>query len=298
MLTLGAAALLISAAPASAATSSLKITDPVNDQKGPTTLDITGATIAQNTSTGAVTATVAFAAAPAPGSTFAVALGSSENDCDINDASESAAALVGAIDAEGKPQAVLIASSGGAPAALSPSLSGKSLKITTPSSSALKKLKWDCARVSIQMQGATAEELLGDDAVANGPSLAAQVVVLTDKPDGDKDGVPDVADACPTVPGSTANGCLAVAAKKAFRLGAKRLVVDRMVLKTGDTCRATAKATVKDGKKTIGKGSLKVGVHGSYCHINGIVKIKKHGKKVKLSIKGGGFKALSANVKK
>ncbi len=102
-------------------------------------------------------------------------------------------------------------------------------------------MKWTCATISLQVQadGAT----VGDAASAVGAKTlpGAGAYVTTDLPDTDLDGVPNVADACPTVAGSRANGCLNLPATMALRLGAKRVAVDMMVKRTGSACPASVK---------------------------------------------------------
>jgi hypothetical protein len=297
LLAIAAAAVAIPAAPASAATVALKISDPAGDGTGGAALEITSATITQDTAKGSVTATVAFGAAPSSTASLAIGLGKlKDGACVIGTEGDGSMAFLIAFDPS---LAGIWAVDGDAQShPVTPTLSGSTLKVTSGSASSLKKLSWNCASVSVQAPGANEGESVGDSAVSGGASAGgSQVVITTDKPDGDKDGVPDVADACPTVAGASANGCLTIAANFALRLGAKRVAVDMLVPMTGTTCKAVAKATVKAGSKTIGKGTLDVGVHGSFCHISGAVKTKKHGKSVKIKITGSGFKAISATVK-
>ncbi len=298
-LALAALALAISAAPASAATVSIKLSDPAADSTGGATTELSGATIVQDTTKGTVSATVTFASAPRPEASLAIGLGKQKNGtCAIG--TEGDGSMVFLIVLSSPPSGVWALDGESAPQSVTPSLSGTTLKVSTNAASGLKKLSWNCANVAVQAAGEGENaEAVGDSMTATGTgSGSPQTVVLTDKPDGDKDGVPDVADACPTVAGSTANGCLSIAEKLALRLGAKRIAVDMLVPRTGASCAATAKVTIKEGRKTLGKGTLDVGVHGAFCHISGAVKIKKHGKKVKVKIAGSGFKTISASLKK
>lgn len=297
-LALAALALAIPAAPASAATVSIKLTDPAADSTGGSATELASAAIVQDTTKGTVSATVTFASAPKPESSLVVGLGKLKNGaCSIG--TEGDGSMVFLMVLGSAPTGVWALDGDSTPHPVTPSLSGTTLKVASGAFASLKKLSWDCANVAVQAQGEGEGDPVGDSMTASGTgSGGVQVVVLTDKPDGDKDGVPDVADACPAVAGSTANGCLSIAAKLALRLGAKRIAVDMMVPRTGASCAATAKATIKEGRKTLGKGTLDVGVHGSFCHISGAVKIKKHGKKVKVKIAGSGFKTVSASLKK
>lgn len=297
-LALAALAFALPVAPASAATVSIKLSDPAGDSTGGAATELSNATIVQDTTKGTVTATIAFGAAPKAGSSLAIGLGKTKNGaCAIG--SEGDGSMVFLLVLDSPPTGVWALDGDPAPHTVTPSLSGTTLKVASGAASSLKKLSWDCANVAIQAQGENEGDAVGDSMSGSGTgSGGPQVVVLTDKPDGDKDGVPDVADACPAVAGSTANGCLSIAEKLALRLGAKRVAIDMMVPRTGATCASAAKVTVKQGSKTLGKGTLDVGVHGSFCHLSGAVKIKKHGKKVKIKITGSGFKTISKSLKK
>jgi hypothetical protein len=297
-LALAALALAIPAAPASAGTVSIKLSDPAADSTGGSTTELSGATIVQDTTKGTITATVAFGAAPKAGASVAIGLGKTKSGaCSIG--TEGDGSLVFLLVLDAPPTGLWALDGDPTPHTITPSLSGTTLKVTSGAASSLKKFSWDCANVAIQTAGEGEGDAVGDSMAGSGTGAGGpQVVVLTDKPDGDKDGVPDVADACPAVAGSSANGCLELAEKLALRLGAKRIAVNMMVPRTGASCAAVAKATVKQGSKTLGKGTLAVGVHGSFCHISGAVKIKKHGKKVKVKIAGSGFKTISKTIKK
>ncbi|MEH3053272.1 MAG: hypothetical protein PGN13_04580 [Patulibacter minatonensis] len=290
------ASLGFGAASASAASVALKITDPAGDSTAGSALDITSATLTQDTTKGTVSAVVNFAAAPSKTAVIAIGLGKTVNgECSIGQENDGSLTFLVLLESN---TAIWASQASQNPNSVTPVVTGSSFKVATAANSTLKKFAWNCGLVSIQ-QPTESGDSVGDTATGSGTGAGGgQVVVLTDKPDGDKDGVPDVADACPTVAGSSANGCLSIAAKLAYRLGAKRVAVDVLVKRTGTTCKPVAKAAVKDGKKTIGKANLDVGVHGAFCHISGDVKIKKHGKKVKLTISGTGFKKISKTVKK
>lgn len=292
------AACALPASSASASTVSLKVTDPAGDSTGGNGLDITGATIVQDTSSGTVTATVTYAAAPTDGSALAIGLGKLKGtDCNIG-ADDGSSAVVFLANITSPLQGIWAMGGAQAYHAVTPTLSGTTFKVATGGDADLKKFTWNCATVAAQAVLSEDSDPVGDTAMASGTGTGGlQTVVLTDKPDADKDGVPDVVDACPKVAGASANGCLTIAAKKALRLGAKRVAVDIMVPRTAATCKAVAKGVVKDGRKTIGKGTLEVGVHGSFCHISGAIKTKKHGKKVKVTISGSGFKKISKAIK-
>lgn len=292
---LAACALPVSSA--SASTLSLRVTDPTGDSTGGSGLDITSATVVQDTGTGNLTATVNYAATPLAGSSLAIGIGKlSGSECSIGNDGDGSFVFLVAIDDPVK--GIWGMQGDDAPHPVTPTITGTALKVTSGSSAVLKKLSWNCATIAAQSVVNDDGDAIGDQAAGSGPGAGLpQTVVFTDKPDADKDGVPDVTDACPKVAGASANGCLTIAANKALRLGAKRVAVDIMVPRKAATCKSVAKGVVKDGRKTIGKGELEVGVHGSYCHIVGVIKTKKHSKKVKVTITGSGFKKISKSIK-
>lgn len=120
--------------------------------------------------------------------------------------------------------------------------------------------------------------------------------VLTDQPDADRDGIADAADKCPAVAGASATGCLTTPAAKAFRLGAKRVVVDRLVPRTAAICPASVIAVVTAKGKRIGRGRLLVATRGSFCHVTGIVRLKRTAKKVRIVGRATGMGSVTKSL--
>lgn len=296
-LALGGLAAALSVAPADAATVVLKVTDGSGDVANPA-LDLLGATITQDTGTGAVTASVVTAAAPtATGSILGVALGTTSGSTCNTGAADNEGLFQFLVTLGSPPSGAWLVKGDTTGHPISPSVTGTGIVATSGPTAAGKKVKWTCATISLQVQadGAT----VGDAASAVGAKTlpGAGAYVTTDLPDTDLDGVPNVADACPTVAGSRANGCLNLPATMALRLGAKRVVVDMMVKRTGSACPASVKLVATSSGKTVGKGSLTVGTHGSYCHLAGAVRTKRHAKRAKVKLSGSGIAKISRTLK-
>ncbi len=294
---LGISAAALHTTGAQAATVVLKVTDGAGDVTNPA-LDVLGATITQDTGTGAVTASVVTAAAPkATGSILGVALGTASGATCNTGASESEGLFQFLVTLGTPPSGAWLVKGDTTGHPISPSVTGTGIVATSGPTAAGKKVKWNCATISLQVQadGAT----VGDSASATGAKTiaGAGAYVTTDLPDTDLDGVPNVADACPAVAGSRADGCLALPANLALRLGAKRVVVDIMVKRTGAACPASVKLDAKASGKSVGKGTLTVGTHGSYCHLAGAVRTKRHAKRAKVKLSGAGIATISRTLK-
>lgn len=177
---------------------------------------------------------------------------------------------------------------GNAPAART----GTSITTTAGPADALKNQPFDCAQILTKTVDAQ-EQSIDVDAVVVSVSGG-----VAGGPDKDRDGVTDASDKCPTVPGGDRYGCLTIPAKLAVRLGAKRVAIDKLVLRTGAACPVKAKVTVKSGKKTLGSGVISVTSHGSYCRAYGVVKLKKSAKKAKITVKGTGMGSIAATRKR
>lgn len=294
---LGITTAALMAPAADAATVVLKVPDAAGDVANPA-LDVVGATITQDTGTGAVTASIVTSAAPKlSGSILGVALGTASGSTCQTGASENDGLFQFLVTLGSPPSGAWLVRGDTAGHPISPSVTGTGIVATSGPTAAGKKITWNCATVSLQAQ--TDGETVGDTASAIGAKTIAGTgaYVTTDLPDTDQDGVPNVADACPTVAGSRADGCLSLAANLALRLGAKRVAVDAMVKRTGATCPASVKVAVSASGKSVGKGTLTVGTHGAYCHLSGAVRTKRHAKKAKVKLTGKGIKTISRTLK-
>jgi hypothetical protein len=123
--------------------------------------------------------------------------------------------------------------------------------------------------------------------------------VLTDQPDADHDGVPDTTDSCRSIPGAKANGCPSMPKALELRLGAKRVVVDRLVsiIAPATGCPASVVVSVTAIGKTIGKGSVSVSQHGNFCRIFGVVRLKRHVSRVRIVMKHPGLQGIAKSVR-
>lgn len=135
-------------------------------------------------------------------------------------------------------------------------------------------------------------ELKPDVPVDPGKGVPAPIL------DADGDGVHDGIDKCPAVPGAAMNGCESMPVAKSFRLGTKRLVVDRLLATTAGTCPKTVKVVAVLGGKTVGRQPLGTMTKGKFCHVQGVVKLKKRVKKARVTISGVGVVSVAATVAK
>lgn len=116
--------------------------------------------------------------------------------------------------------------------------------------------------------------------------------------DTDGDGVHDGIDKCPAAAGAATNGCESVPLAKSLKLGTKRLVVDRLLSSTSGTCPATVKVVVKVGRKKVGAQTLGTMKKGKFCHVQGVVKLKKRVSKARVTIAGAGVVSVASTVAK
>lgn len=116
--------------------------------------------------------------------------------------------------------------------------------------------------------------------------------------DTDGDGVHDGIDKCPTAAGAATSGCESVPLAKSLRLGTKRVVVDRLLSSTSGTCPKTVKIVAKVGRKKVGAQALGTMKKGKFCHVQGVVKLKKRVSKARVTIVGAGVVSVAANLSK
>ncbi len=307
----GLLALALVAQPAQAASISLSGTDPADVAQAP--LDVTSGKLSYDASAGKITLTVQTVesnASTRPAMVYALlAQTTRSGQCVPSEAEDAPPAVLLSMAwvAEGDGLKWVLTS----PVTVGDidvTRSGSTLSTTAGPDAALKNLDFDCAQVQTKTQVPGADNT-PDDVDVDAMNLftaATQPVpppVTTDQPDKDKDGVPDTKDACATVPGAAANGCPTASTALAIRLGAKRVVIDKLVARTsGTVCplKATVTVTVKKGKKnvTIGKGVVAVSTHGSFCRAYGVVKLKKSAKVAKITVKASGMGAIAATRKR
>ncbi|MDO9354477.1 MAG: hypothetical protein Q7T55_12330 [Solirubrobacteraceae bacterium] len=324
-------ALLVFAAPAQAAKISFSATDPKGDGKSTAGLDIVKAEGSYDNATGVfkVTTTTAAPFTSAQG-LLTVIIGTAQNGvCNYSDPGvEGLPPFLQfyLINIEGTPTPPVYSYStkdiSGSPAMTK---SGNATTFVTPADPQLANLPLDCLYAATAYDtpsgGAIADDVFslavadpgtgGSDGSGDGGSTGgggsgggsgsgstAPLKIVTTDPDADKDGVADSADKCAKVPGALANGCPVMKTADEFRLGAKRIVVDKLVAMTAKTCPPRVRITVTSKGKKLGTGVFTVDQHGSFCRVKGIVKLKKKKKAVRVVTKGTGMQSIAKSVRR
>ncbi|MBJ7470481.1 MAG: hypothetical protein JHD16_04235 [Solirubrobacteraceae bacterium] len=298
--------LAVLAGPASAAITTMSGTDPIDASTPP--LDLTAGKVVYDSTAGKATLTVETAAPTAgasPALVYALLGRESAGQC-LPDA-EAASVLFFSLSYTGEGDFTKwVATPDVSLNDAATTRSGTTITSTAGPSSTLRSLGFTCAQIQTRTQVPNEAAGAPDDvdvdqmnvfvaAGGNTPnSGAVPPPVFTDQPDKDKDGVPDTKDACPAEPGAAANGCLTIPARLAVRLGAKRVVIDKLVSRTGAACPIKAKVKVVSKKKTIGSGVVSVSAHGSYCRAYGVVRLKKTAKVAKITVTAAGMGSIGA----
>lgn len=317
------------AAPADAAIVSFSVTDPKGDNKSVGAHDITAAEATYDPATGSFTATLTTAA-PFEGANglIQIIVGTASNGiCDYADAESTTRlpnAQIGAVKIPDFPLTPFWGFPSKDVESTAPDFkaNGNKLTFATPADTQLKDLPLDCiyaetrydandgsggaiadSVTTLAAKGGTTPPVKGEDTPpATGgdtsPNRPPTKLTTTD-PDGDKDGTPDSTDLCPKAPGALANGCPATMPASEIRLGAKRVVVDRLVPLVAAACPTTVTITVTSKGKTLGKAKFTVDQFGSFCRVKGIVKLKKRSpKKVRVVAKATGMGGTAKSVKR
>ncbi|MDQ8044400.1 MAG: hypothetical protein REI11_07340, partial [Patulibacter sp.] len=188
------------------------------------------------------------------------------------------------------------------------SRTGNTVTLATDVSAYLALSTVNCARVSVEMIDSDGKTLAVDTAEGFAPDEpVVQPIGVVPPPignataqalDTDHDGVPDVKDVCPQVPGTAPNGCLTVPEAKSVVLGTKRVVIDRLIPLAATKCPAAATATAVLKGKTLGKGAVGVLPHGNFCEAKGVLKLKKKISKTRVTITGKGMTKFAITVKR
>lgn len=124
------------------------------------------------------------------------------------------------------------------------------------------------------------------------PGMTAAII------DTDGDGIHDGIDSCPAVAGPATNGCQVTAMAQSLRLGTKRVVVDRMLDRTGEKCPAKVIVVVTLKGKRLARRAVGVTGHGRFCRAIGVVKLKKRVSKARVVIAGTGVGSIAATIKR
>jgi hypothetical protein len=117
--------------------------------------------------------------------------------------------------------------------------------------------------------------------------------------DRDLDGVADITDRCPADPGLRADGCPDAPGGLSLRLGARRLVVVRLMAKVDGvtTCPAVTKVVVSQNRR-LGAAKLSTTAQGKLCEVKGVVRLKRHRKNsaVRVVITGNGLSSVVQRI--
>ncbi len=116
--------------------------------------------------------------------------------------------------------------------------------------------------------------------------------------DADGDGVHDGVDVCPKQAGAATNGCETAPLAKSIRLGTKRVVIDRLLTATSETCPKTVKIAVTLKGKSVGRQTVGTIKKGKFCHVSTVVPLKKRVAKARVVIGGAGVTSVAASVAK
>ncbi len=116
--------------------------------------------------------------------------------------------------------------------------------------------------------------------------------------DADNDGVHDGIDKCPKQAGASTAGCETVPLAKSIKLGTKRVVIDRLLDATNGACPKTVKVVVTLKGKSLARQNIGTLQRGKFCHVLGVVALKKKVSKARVVISGSGVASAAATVVK
>lgn len=293
------------ATPALAEPLKMPFADPV-DQADPA-LDIVQGEVQQNPQTGEISARVELAGAPQPGQPLALRI------------------LMGNV----APNGTCVARKGGefvtlmrldAPTVTwklglkdtygqrwgdgAGTVTGNVIELTVRTDGRLQGSIGTCTLVSIGSSTVWPDPLMASVDDALGKAELAPVTVggqAAPGPTGDRDrdGVADLVDRCPSDPGLMADGCPDVPGGKSLRLGARRLVVVRLMAKVDGvtTCPAVAKVIVSQSRR-LGAAKLPVTESGTFCEVRGVVRLKRHRRNsvVRVELSGNGLASVTQRL--
>lgn len=161
-----------------------------------------------------------------------------------------------------------------------------------------------CALVSVGSSQAWPNPLMTgvDDALGKAelpPTTVNGQVAPSATGDRDGDGAADMVDRCPADPGLLADGCPDVPGGQSLRLGARRLVVARLMVKaSGATaCPSVAKVIASQNRR-LGAAKLPVVEEGTFCKVAGVVRLRRYRKNsvVRVVMSGNGLSSVTARL--
>lgn len=135
-----------------------------------------------------------------------------------------------------------------------------------------------------------------DDVIAKTVLKATTVggqVASSPTGDRDRDGIADLIDRCPTVAATSGDGCPAGGAAgsapptqaQSLRLGARRLVLDRLLVMEPGTAACPSKAkVVVTQRRRLAAVKLPLVAEGTACRIKGVVRLKRYRKRSSLRV--------------
>lgn len=293
------------ATPAFAEPLKMPFADPV-DQTDPT-LDLVQGEVQQNPQTGEISAHIELAGAPEAGQPVAVriVMGSVAPDgtCVARRQGEFVTVMrldtptvtwkIGLEDYYGQ---VWGTGTG--------TVTGNAIDLSTKTDGRLVRFIGTCAAVSVGSSvGWPNTKMLSVDDALGKAELKATIVngQVAPKATGDRDldGVADLVDRCPTDPGLTQDGCPETPGAKSLRLGARRLVVSRLMAKADGvtTCPAVVKVIVTQNRR-LGAAKLPVADRGKLCEVTGIVRLKRYRRSsvVRVELSGNGLSSVTQRI--
>jgi hypothetical protein len=276
----GVAVAGVAAATATAAPLIMEGSDPVDQVDG--AVDLTAAHVEQDPITGAYTAHIELAASAAadPSAMLRVIVGgvSPNGQCMVVSGAEFVTVV-----RLGDPAAVWtlgVRYPTWVPAVVA--AHGSAVDVTVATDGRLQRRVGTCAAVSTGRSSVWPDALFAEtDGVMAVARLAPTVVNGQVAPgttvDQDRDGVADRTDRCVNDPGLRADGCPDVPGGRSLRLGARRLVVARLMPKV-DAAAACPKLTtvVVSQNHRLGAAKLPTVTEGSMCAVRGVVRLKRH----------------------
>lgn len=294
------------AAPASAAPLSMPFSDPI-DQADPA-LDLVKGEVQQDPQTGEITAHIELAGAPQPDQPVAVRVLvgnlAPNGTCVVRQDGE----FVTLMRLDGPPTVVwtigLRAFTGQQWGGGTGTVTGNTVDLSVKTDGRLRTAIGTCALVSVGSSvGYPAPRMESVDDALGKAELAPVVVNGQTAPtatgDRDLDGTADLVDRCPADPGLLADGCPDTPGNTSLRLGARRLVVVRLMAKAeGVTaCPAVAKVVVSQ-RRRLGAAKLPVTDRGTLCEAKGVVRLRRYRKNsvVRVVMSGNGLNSVIQRI--
>lgn len=302
-----AAVLLLAAgaAPAAAAPLSMPFADAV-DQDDPA-LDLVQGEVQQDPLTGEITAHIELAGAPQPDQPVGVRVLMGSIAPNGTCVARSGGEFVSLMRLDGPPTVAWTIGL----RAYSPrwgggtgTVTGNVVDFSTTTDGRLLSAIGTCALISVgSSEGWPNTRMESADDALGKAELAPVVVNGQTAPsatgDRDLDGIADMVDRCPAEPGLLSDGCPDTPGGKSLRLGARRLVVARLMAKAEGvtTCPTVAKVVVSQNRR-LGAIKLPVTEQGALCEVKGVVRLKRYRRNatVRVVLSGNGLNSVVQRI--